>query len=140
MTLLHAHDGFELLLIFIIILCFTQWIYYIIQSKIALCNNNLLRLINSTKKTIYRWNKLYYFLAAFIVGVELILWTVDWLKTRPKPRIILPKNKFQKVWRTVGSGSKLKKKENIHVKNIVAWKYIRHNYKDEINNIYFFSY
>jgi hypothetical protein len=49
-----------------------------------------------------------YFLAAPTVGVELILCIEAWLKTRPKPRMILPTNKFQKVCLTVGSGSKLK--------------------------------
>ena len=49
-----------------------------------------------------------YFLAARSVGVELILWMEAWLNTRPNPRTMLPKNKFQNVWRIVGSGSKLK--------------------------------
>ena len=46
-----------------------------------------------------------------MVGVALILCTDDWLKIKPKPRIMLPINKFQNVWRTVGSGSKLKQIE-----------------------------
>ena len=57
-----------------------------------------------------------YFRASGIVRVELILWMDAWLKTKPKPRMILPTNKLQKECRNVGSVSKLDKKSNAHLR------------------------
>lgn len=69
----------------------------------------------------FSFQKYTYILASRRVGNEPKRWVLCWLAPYgPVQLIILPMTKDQKLWRIVGSGSKLKKEENL----IYLHKYI----------------